>query len=255
MPQRWTWAAASSVGTSHVKSGTRLQDAFYCRSFQGLNSEYLTVVVSDGAGSASYGGEGASIVCRSLSNDINNYLYAFDVLPGALDIEQFLDSARDRIFLAAEKRGLLPRDFAATLVLLITNGVNTLFAHVGDGCAVVFDVDCDSWIAPSWPDHGEYASTTFFVTDEPRPKLRIDSLSRRISTVVVFSDGIERLALDFSTNTPHKKFFDAISNPIQKSEVCGKDRDLCIKLKSFLNSDNVNSRTDDDKTLVIAALK
>lgn len=255
MGQSWTWAAASAVGTSHIKSGTRLQDAYYCSSVQTKTSEYLLVIVSDGAGSASYGGEGASIVCRSLSKGIRAYLAEFDKLPEPGDVDDFLDVARDRIYLAADKRDLAPREFAATLVLLVTNGINSLFAHIGDGCAVVCDKDSKAWITPSWPDHGEYASTTFFVTDEPRPKLRIDYLSTTVSAAVVFSDGIERLALDFSLQVPHSKFFDSIVKPVQDPLVEGKARLLCEKLKSYLNSDNINARTDDDKTLIIAALK
>lgn len=255
MHHRWAWAAASCIGTSHIKSATRLQDAYYCASLQTKSSEFLVVVVSDGAGSASYGGEGASIVCRSLSKGIRRYLAEFDRLPEATEIDSFLDAVRDRIYLAATKREVAPREFAATLVMLITNGTNSLFAHIGDGCAVVYDKDSETWIAPSWPDHGEYASTTFFVTDEPIPKLRTGCLATNISVVVVFSDGIERLALDFSSKLPHTKFFDAIAKPVQDSLESGRNTKICSMLKSYLASENINSRTDDDKTLVIAAVK
>ena len=60
----WTWAAASCRGTSHDKTGTRLQDAFACCS----PSSGIPVVAmaSDGVGTAEFGGQGASLVCRSL---------------------------------------------------------------------------------------------------------------------------------------------------------------------------------------------
>ena len=255
MKKRWRWASASCIGTSHIKSGTRLQDAHFCRSIDVGTSNYIVVSVSDGAGSAQFGGEGASLVCHSLSRSVSDFIRKNASLPAESDVESFLDSARDRIYLAAERRGLTPRDFAATLVMFISNGVKSVFAHIGDGCSVCFDAEKEEWIAPSWPEHGEYASTTFFVTDDPKPRLRVFEHVGEVTAVVAFSDGLERLALDFSTQQPFHKFFAAMSNPIVASVSKGKDRDLSAKLLDYLASNSINSRTDDDKTLVIASYR
>jgi hypothetical protein len=248
----WKWIAAAHKGTSHEKTGVRLQDAFKCFSVRADNKNIFFAIVSDGAGSASHGGEGASIVCRRMSQAARSHFLNASSIPNDETIDTWIDQARDSIFLSASKRALTPRDFAATLICVITNGEETVIAHIGDGCAVL--KASDQWIAPSWPDHGEYASTTFFVTDEPTLKLRVTRLQKKISTIALFSDGLERLGLDFGELKPYEGFFDGVTAPLMKSSANGKDKDLSSALKRYLNSDPINSRTDDDKSLILATI-
>lgn len=246
----WKWVAAAQKGTSHEKTGMRLQDAFKCFTFNANEKKIFFAIVSDGAGSASHGGEGASIVCRKISQAAKTHFSIQSSIPNDETLDSWIDHARDSIFLSAFNRALTPRDFAATLICVITDGNETVIAHIGDGCAVL--KDDTEWIAPSWPDHGEYAATTFFITDEHALKLRITRLQKRITAVALFSDGLERLALDFSEFKPHAGFFNGISAPLIKSSVSGKDYNLSLALKRYLNSESINSRTDDDKSLILA---
>jgi protein phosphatase 2C-like protein len=150
---------------------------------------------------------------------------------------------------------LAARDFAATLICVISDGMETLVAHVGDGSVVIQDAVDRTWHVLSWPSHGEYASTTFFLTDEPQPKLNLLRRSGAISAVVAFTDGLERLALDFGTGQAHAPFFQGIIGPVAASETAGRDHKLCTALTRYLDSQAVNARTDDDKTLVVAAYR
>src|SRR5471030_67212 len=125
----WTWAAASCRGTSHIKRNVRRQDAYSC-SYGTNEGKTLIAVVSDGAGSARMGGEGASLICRTLITQARQYDFAQPELPADEDIWSWIFLARDRIRIAAETRRLRPRDFAATLILLISSGENTLVAHI-----------------------------------------------------------------------------------------------------------------------------
>ena len=176
-------------------------------------------------------------------------------LPSDDEIELWVDSARDLIFAVAQRRRAMPRDFAATLVFAISDGKNTVIAHVGDGCVVLRDENLQQWIAPSWPDHGEYASTTTFVTDDPAPKLRLSRFAGTTSAIVLFTDGLERLALDFVSRQPFERFFEGICRPLFGSSNVGRNRSLSEELKRYLNSNSINARTDDDKTLVLAVRK
>lgn len=247
----WTWAAASCRGVSHQRGNVRLQDALKCTVGTGPG-ESIVIVVSDGAGSASHGGQGASLVCRSIAASATKYLEANRGLPDRDTLESWVDLTRDRIAAAASRRQLSPRDFAATLILVISDGADSITLHVGDGCAVLKDVERDSWIAPTWPDHGEYASTTSFVTDEPAAQIRVALHSGSISGIAAFSDGLERLVLDFQAKQPHAQFFERMIAPVASSDVRGRDRQLSAKLREYLDSEPVNNRTDDDKTLVLA---
>src|SRR5258708_36290408 len=65
----WRYAAASVIGTSHTKQGTNCQDANDCQIYQLPTSETVLVgVVSDGAGSARFGGGGAALCCSTLQD-------------------------------------------------------------------------------------------------------------------------------------------------------------------------------------------
>lgn len=251
----WSWVAAACKGTSHEKTGIRLQDAFICSSIKCEKGDFFFGVISDGAGSADFGGQGASIICNTLSRAIKDYSLFLNGLPTDTIIELWIDDARDFIFQAAARRGLSPRDFAATLICVISNGSESLVVHIGDGCAVFKDVNSGQWIAPTWPEQGEFASTTYFVTDEYGLRLRINRYLSPISAIAIFSDGLERLALDFQDIKPFKGFFDGITKPLISSSQFGKDKILSAALKNYLNSDTINSRTDDDKSLIVAVKK
>jgi hypothetical protein len=232
-----------------------MQDAHCCFSTRYGDKDVLVAIVSDGAGSASHGGQGASLVCRSISSAVRRHLTSTHRLPSDEDIANWLDQTRDLLFAVAERRGLVPRDFAATLVCAVSDASECLVAHVGDGCVVMRDDSSGEWVAPIWPDHGEYASTTSFVTDDVIPTIRVTRHRSPAAAIALFSDGLERLALDFTTKRPFAGFLDVVVRPVLASEKVGRDAKLSVQLKEYLESSAVNGRTDDDKTLVIAVRK
>jgi hypothetical protein len=248
----WTWASARCQGTSHLRDATPCQDAVRCI-VSGTPAEILIAVASDGAGSARFAGQGSALVARSISENARSYFSANTALPPDDEVWAWMDIAKDRIGNAASARSSDLRDFAATLVAVFATETETLVMHVGDGAAVL-QTD-GNWTVPSWPANGEYASTTFFVTDEPAPQLRITRLARRADAVAVFSDGLERLALKFDDNSAFAPFFDGIFTPVMASQAKGIDRELSTALGRYLNSAAVNERTDDDKSLILAIRK
>lgn len=243
----WSYIAASVKGTSHERTGQRLQDAHRCFAAD----DFLVAVACDGAGSASHGGEGASLAARRVSSLALTHLRAIGQFPDDRTIEAWVDETRDLIAAAANKRKLQPRDFAATLVMAIASKDEVLCAHIGDGAIALRECQANAWTSLSWPENGEYASTTYFLTDENQPRLRISSAKKPIEAIAVMTDGIERLALDFAIQSPHSPFLDVMAAPLQ-GNVTGRDSKLSKALASFLGSDGVNARTDDDKTLIVA---
>lgn len=250
----WTWASASVVGTSHIRSNTRKQDAYRCFVKAHVGS-YFVSVLSDGAGSAAYGGEGASLACWAIGNAISKHIMRVGDLPTDQDFLEWIDDARDLIFAATKPRNSLPKDFAATLLVVVSDGGMTFAAQIGDGCTVLRDAGTNDWLIPNWPEHGEYASTTYFITDDVGVKCSMKRISTPINSIVMFTDGLERLALNFATYEAHIGFFDAVVAPVARSISDGKDFELSKQLAAFLSSDSVSSRSDDDKTLVVAVLK
>ncbi|MCM5570050.1 protein phosphatase 2C domain-containing protein [Burkholderiaceae bacterium FT117] len=253
---RWIWVSASQIGTSHRRSGQQLQDAYSCFTVLPSLREVFVGIVSDGAGSSIFGRQGAALICRTIGLAARRHLSLGHPIPCRDTLESWVDQARDRIYRAAAHRGKEPRDFAATLVCAISDGQHSVFAHVGDGCAVTRERATGEWVAPTWPDHGEYASMTSFVTDQPAAKVRVCTISEEIDAIAIFSDGIERMVLDMATRKPAERFFAAVAAPVTDSPVPnGKDAALSRALAAYLDSEQVCARTDDDKTLVIATLR
>jgi hypothetical protein len=247
----WRWAAASQIGTSHVRLGTRKQDACSCF-LAGEDASVLCALVCDGAGSAPFGGEGASLIARTVTSGLREHFRRATALPSDDQVWSWIDQARDLLARVADARGTTRRDFASTLVLLVVDGAEALTAHVGDGAIVVRN-KAGEWQALSWPENGEYASTTYFLTEDPAPRLRIERHQADFDATAVFSDGIENLALDLGAQVPHEPFFRSMISPLDSATDRGKIPKLSGSLAGFLSSARVCERTDDDKSLIVAS--
>lgn len=242
---------ASCPGVSHAHDGTPCQDAFSCQLIASRRPT-LVAILSDGAGSAIMGREGAILVARTVSVLARAHLVSNFIMPTHETLCAWVAVAQERIAQVATSRRLLPRDFAATMLCVVSDGTESVAAHIGDGAAAVQLAEDGSWQTLSWPSHGEYASTTYFVSDMPTPNVIVTRLAQPIKAIIAFTDGLERLALDFSAQVPHPPFFQGIVEPVATSTVQGRDANLCGALRRFLDSSAVNARTDDDKTLLIA---
>jgi len=121
---------------------------------------------------------------------------------------------------------------------------------VGDGGAVFRLQGSADWKVGSWPASGEYASTTFFVTDDPQPRFTITHLQGTVGDIALFTDGIERLVLDFATESPFAPFFEKIFAQFGQDKR-RRDRSLSKNLRLMLESPAVCERTDDDKTILL----
>jgi hypothetical protein len=252
-PRRWTWAAARSVGTSHIRAGKGCEDFGACVEVSGASETVLIAVASDGAGSACHSAIGSWITTRVFVQSAAKYVNEGRSLRCFCSerAREWLDEIRDRIGVAAARKGSSPRDFAATLVGCMIGAENSVFIHVGDGAFVCRAEGAPEWMVPTWPAQGEYAATTFFVTDEPEARLQFVNLDQSTEELAVFSDGIERLALEFSSKTAFTPFFEKMFAPLNGTGI-GRNRTLSRELRSFLAGPSVCERTDDDKTLLLA---
>lgn len=209
----------------------------------------LCAIVCDGAGSAKFGGEGASVLARTLSQSLRQHFRVGLALPENDEVWSWVDSARDRLAVAAERRETTRRAFASTLLMLVAVRHKILTAHIGDGAMVARTGA--TWETISRPENGEFASTTYFATDDPVPRLRLERQERECTGFAVFSDGIENLVLDHRTDAPHEPFFNTMIAPIDALSKPGKDAELSSALTAFLRGPRVCEKTDDDKTLLL----
>ena len=247
----WRVVNASAIGTSHAHSDIPCQDSCWAQVDQLLNgAPLLTMFVADGAGSAINGGQGAELAIETAAK-----LVTQKAMQGEFGLDDklatdLLLAIRERIFAAAEAESLQARDYACTFLGVVSSPAGTLVLQIGDG-AVVLDTGSGLEIAIN-PMTGEYANMTYFVTDEDAEKvLETKTYPDKVLKVAAFSDGVQRLALNLASNTPHEPFFAPFFNVMATATAAQEDQLNCLLMK-FLNSALVNERTNDDKTLAFA---
>lgn len=242
----WRWASASVIGTSHIQNSDRLQDAYVVAE---LGNGGIVAIVSDGAGSAKFGAYGAWLTCRFLSVRFREWVRANPDLPSEEELADWIDELRDQISAIATRRESTPRQFAATLAAIVVAPDEAVTLHIGDSAVV--GRKGDEWDVLCWPENGEYASSTYFVTDDPEPRLSITRHPREYDAFALFSDGVGDLALSYLEQAAHPRFFDPMFRPVDAAQGDGRLVELSAKLHSYLAGPSVCERTDDDKTLIL----
>lgn len=245
----WRTAYASVLGTSHLKTGSSCQDAGGCVVVRGADGgEVLIAAVSDGAGTARRSEAGASLA-------VAQFLRDFAVAdPASIDrafVAEWLGSVQDEIAALAADEGNQVRDYACTMLGAVVGGAGAVYLQIGDGAIVVESEEVGEYTWIFWPQHGEYANTTNFLTQEQAKETLLFEAGPPVREIALFSDGIERLVLDFSATTVHSPSFRPIFKWLAGTEPSDKQQPS-EALIAYLGSDHVNKRTDDDKTLVMA---
>jgi hypothetical protein len=107
-----------------------------------------------------------------------------------------------------------------------------------------------------WPQRGEYANTTHFLTDEDAlERLHIEPFVGKVSDIALMTDGLEPLALHYASKSVHEPFFHGMFQPLLDADGAEEINHLSASLERFLSSERVGSRTDDDVSLILATCR
>jgi hypothetical protein len=245
----WRVAAASVRGVSHARAEQPCQDA---HAVALLPNGVLVAAVADGAGSAALSEVGSAMAAETAVAAIATAT----TLPAALDTEgwqalltEALRLAQLRLETEAERRDVDLNALATTLLLAVATPEATAVMQVGDGAIVVGDAD-GSARALTFPLHGEYANTTVFLTGPDALETAQFGLHPAATHLALFSDGLQRIALDMTNGTPFAPFF----LPLFRFVANESDATAAqMQLSAFLSSPRVQERSDDDITLALAA--
>jgi hypothetical protein len=243
----WRFAVGQATGSSHEKLNLPCQDRIFCS----VVEDTLIAVVADGAGTAGNADQGAEIAIWTVSA-----MAQLGVRAGRKDHAEVLREAaavaRQRLVEAANERGVNVRSLACTLLAIIVAPIGGAALQIGDGVIAIDKKPLD-WRCVFWPQKGEYANTTNFLSDEASlAKAEVATLPDEPLDVALMSDGLEALAVSFANRSAYAPFFKTAFAPLHASDGSGEIPSLSQSLAKMLASPAVRARTDDDASLILA---
>jgi len=248
----WKHIASSVTGKSHIDHQENGQDCCRTGVVQLADTESFIGLAADGAGSTASGGTGAEIACESM---YMNILDTLRQMPGVSHITDttilmWMVNTHNAIADQAKTSGIPLREYACTLIGTVMDDNHAVYFQIGDGGMVIHTNE--EYEPIFWPEQGEYANTTYFITDDSfLEHIRVLCTDSSPNEIALFTDGLQNLVLSFSTKKAHAGFFRPLFDAIRKN----RDNmlmDLSLHLEQFLNRPDINDRSDDDKTLVLA---
>jgi hypothetical protein len=216
----------------------------------------LVVAVADGAGSAARAADGAEAACAAFLAEATATLEGAELLAPLSEetARCWVRAARAAIAARAEAEGRAIRDYASTLLAAVLRHDESLFVQIGDGVIVAHGADQGGWAWVFWPDRGEYANETRFLSDENAVELaHVECSPHGTAELAVLTDGIERLVLNYAGRTVHEPFFDRNIQAVRRWRGAEESAALSSALAGYLGGPHISERTDDDVTLVLAS--
>lgn len=256
MSHAWRWMAARAAGSSHVAACLPCQDRYAVST---PRPGRWIAALADGAGSAPLGDRGAEAAVDAAVRSL-----AWAGVAGGGDpvaaVRAAAAEARAGVVVLADAEGVEPRQAACTLLVVTMGPEGGAALQIGDGLIAVSEgppagegEGAGEWSWVFWPQRGEFANTTFFLSDpDAEERWVADSLPPSVTDVALLSDGLEALALHYASLSAHGPFFDAFLAPLARAGGEGEVTELGDALGRFLVSERVTERTDDDVSLVLA---
>jgi len=253
---KWRYAHGSVIGLAHLNQQTECQDRFVCRTIEtDSDGEVLIAAVADGAGSTTDGQTGAEIACEFFVDQTTEFLKSGIASVSSLNEDfgkRWIIFFQSRIADLARENEKEMRDYASTFVGAVVGESGAAFYQVGDGGAVFSgDGKAETYQFAIEPNESEYVNMTEFLTDDQAANsLRFRFIEQAFEDLILFSDGIFAVAVDYQTSQPHEPFLMPMIAPLRGGNA---DEGLNEKLEKFLASPKLNEKTDDDKTLILAS--
>lgn len=217
------------------------------------SGDCLIAAIGDGAGSARFSAIGARFVVDTAAAKARDLVERFG---SALDVPDealagIVPDLRSWLKVQAIQTDGKLEELASTLVLALASPRGIRVVQIGDS-ACVARIGGELSVA-RWPDQGEYANATYFVTSaDAEANTHVVTLTGEVEAFTLFSDGLLYMLLDPTTRTPHPPFFARVFDALKGRT--GECADVSAWLVEMLGSPSVTSRTDDDTSLFVGRL-
>ncbi len=279
----WKVAGLSLRGRAHIADGSECQDFHSIESLDNDN-KWVINVVSDGAGSAKQSARGSNANCKLACQMFkllvekqkwidNNYFPTEK--EWYVECHAIFSTIKSVIVSKANESNVEPREFNATILVLITTPRGILVAHIGDG-RMGYQTKDNQWHSAINPHKGEEANQTVFIPNQWNaisiPAFRMSGIylpetrtieTDQIKSYVIMSDGCEHamwICHQFDKeedkfvdiNKPGERFLNPLINDLKELE----GENLNNRMKFIMREGtSVCLREKDDQTLVVGLLR
>ncbi|BAY62784.1 hypothetical protein NIES22_28590 [Calothrix brevissima NIES-22] len=254
----WKAIARYATGTSHQEQEIPCQDYGDYRIF----NDVIVGAVADGAGSAKYADVGAKLAVETTLkylSRISEYLRKrqrcwerFSHALSETEAKKLFTKTLAKVIKELEKQAVtkdyLVNDLACTLLVFVATPHWLIAMQIGDGFMVIRPQDSEYQLL-FHPDKGEFANETTFITSvNAVNEMQVKVLPGEQEFICASTDGLEKVAIRLHDWKAFPPFFKPLEEYLQETSNPKEDYQY---VDDFLNSERLNSRTDDDKTLLL----
>jgi serine/threonine protein phosphatase PrpC len=255
----WKAIARFAVGTSHQEEKIPCQDYGHYRIF----NDVIVGAVADGAGSAKYSHIGSKVAVETTLkylSTISEYLQqrkrCWQRVSQPLSEQEAkklftktVNHVISDLTKQAANKDYSVSDLACTLLVFVATPEWVAAMQIGDGFIVMSSQNKEYQMLFK-PDKGEFFNETTFVTSvSGLEEMQVQVFSGKQEFICAATDGLEKVAIRFSDWQPFPPFFKPLEEYLRQTDQPGCDGDNYIM--DFLDSDRLNARTSDDKTLLL----
>ena len=255
----WKAIARCATGTSHKEQKIPCQDYGNYRIFK----DVIVGAVADGAGSAKYSHFGSELAVETALkylSRISEYLQKrkrlwenFSRPLSEQEAKKLFAKTVKNVITELTKQAAIKdysvHDLASTLLVFIATPEWVAAMQIGDGFIVMRCQDGEYKLLFE-PDKGEFFNETTFITSaNALEEMQVKVISGKQEFICASTDGLEKVAIRLSDWKPHAPFFKPLEEYLRETDKPGGNDDNYII--GFLDSPRLNSRTDDDKTLLL----
>ena len=253
----WKATYYCAKGTWHEKHNIPCQDYAHYHRYD----KVILGAVADGAGSAKYADIGAKLAVDNILEYLKQSQQKFSK-KSEFNNSSFNEKEAKQLFCDGIQKEVIPalkkkaqekqcsiNEFACTLIAFIATPNCITAMQIGDGFLVLSLNNKKDYQLLLKPDKGEFVNETKFVTSKNvLSTLNFKFLSETPKFICASTDGLEKVAIRLSDLTPHAPFFDPLKTYLEQTKNPESNKQY---LEQFLNSERLNSRTNDDKTLLL----
>ncbi len=249
---KWRAIGHSCQGTGHIASGSGCQDAV---NFSILpdpdDHDVILVCAGDGAGSAKFAAMAAEFTTSKVVESLTRFAFSGQRIHES-DVYRIMEDVFHELSVLAALQETEINEYSTTVLGGMITRTQSVFFQIGDG-AIIIGNGNDHFSPLWWPMQGEYQNSTHFLVDDPKmSNLKVMVTDDLVVEFGLITDGLQMLTLNQETKTAHQPFFTDLFRSLRQAKEPEQVTTLQAGLVAFLDSEKLNNRTDDDKTLFLA---